>query len=40
MLLAHNGLAQSVRRIAGIGVGLDAEDEVRAEVRFAWERHL
>jgi hypothetical protein len=39
-LLAHDGLAQSVRRIAGISVGLDGKGEVSAEARFAWERHL
>jgi hypothetical protein len=39
-LLAHDGLAQSVRRIAGISVGLNPEGEVNADTRFAWERHL
>jgi hypothetical protein len=37
-LLAHDGLAKSIRRIAGISVALGPGDQITAEVRFAWER--
>jgi hypothetical protein len=39
-LLAHDGFSQSVRRIAGINVNLDAKCNIASDVRFAWERHL
>lgn len=39
-LLAHEGLARSLRRIAGISVALGPHDQITAEVRFAWERIL
>lgn len=37
-LLAHDGFARSIRRIAGISVALGPGDQITAEVRFAWER--
>jgi hypothetical protein len=37
-LLAHDGLATSIRRIAGISLALDPRDQITAEVLFAWER--
>jgi hypothetical protein len=37
-LLAHDGLARSIRRIAGISVALAPRDQITAEVLFAWER--
>jgi hypothetical protein len=37
-LLAHDGLARSIRRIAGISVALGPRDQITAEVLFAWER--
>ncbi len=38
LLLAHDGLARSIRRIAGISVALGPRDQIAAEVLFAWER--
>jgi hypothetical protein len=40
LLLAHDRLARSIRRIAGISVGLADNEAVKAEVRFAWERRI
>ena len=37
-LLAHDGLAKSIRRIAGISLALGPRDQITAEVLFAWER--
>jgi hypothetical protein len=37
-LLAHDGLGKSIRRIAGISVALAPDDQIVAEVLFAWER--
>ena len=37
-LLAHDGLAKSIRRIAGISVALSPPDQITGEVLFAWER--
>lgn len=36
-LLAYHGMSQSIRRIAGLGVGLDAGGTVTADIRWAWE---
>lgn len=36
-LLTHEGIKASVRRIAGLGITVDAAEAVTADVRWAWE---